>query len=180
MLRGTYLLCTYKYETCKLEYCSSWQLGACPLRTSDKLILYTRYMHAHQVPHAGHVQSSKMAKHKVWLRWCCAVRLSCSQVSERSKSLGCWLVGHLLSPLSCRLSSFCWVVNCLSYLWTSVFRLLRVPELHCVRLHHERHVPKRYVNYIYFNRKPVIDIQAQPQTKFPLAPATPAPLWASH
>ena len=67
----------------------------------------TRYTHVHQVPHAEHVESLKMAKHKAWLRRRRAVRLSLSRVSERIKSLGCRLASRLPSPLSCCLSSFC-------------------------------------------------------------------------
>ena len=131
---------------------------------------------------------------------CCPppIPLNRSRVSERSKSLGCWSVSRsLLLPLSCRLSSFCWVVNHLPYLrlWTrySVEYCPPSLDLHRARLHHELHVPKRYVNYVYFNRKHVTDIhtpyihtyihtyiQAQPQTKTPLAAAAPARLWASR
>ena len=39
------------------------------------------------------------------------LRLSRSRISERSKSLQCWCASRFLSPLSCRLSSFCWAVS---------------------------------------------------------------------
>ena len=93
----------------------------------------------------------------------------------------CWRTSRLLSLLFCRLSFLCWKVNIL-YLWTrsplsSVFHQLRV--FHRKRWHHERHVTESM-------HKPVISIvnqtyiQAQPQTKTPLAPAAPAQLWASR
>ena len=41
-----------------------------------------------------------------------------SRVSERSKSLRWWRASRFLSLLSCRLSSFCWAVNTLPYIWT--------------------------------------------------------------
>ena len=52
-------------------------------------------------------------------RWtpCCPPPIR-SWVSKRSKSLGWWHSSHSLSPLSCRLSSFCWTVNRLPYIWT--------------------------------------------------------------
>ena len=72
-----------------------------------------------------------------------------SRVSELSKSLGWWHTSRFLSPLPCRLSSFCWAVNRLSYIWTrsgvarsSVLRVLGF-DLHAIaRWHHERHMPK--------------------------------------
>ena len=61
----------------------------------------------------------EMMKPEVQSRRCHVVlRLSCLWVSERITSLGCWHTSCLLSPLSCCLSSFYWVVNCLPYLWT--------------------------------------------------------------
>ena len=60
------------------------------------------------------VWSDEMVRLKVQLRWCCAVlHLSHPQISERSKSLGCWCACCPLSPLSC-----CWAVNRLPYLST--------------------------------------------------------------
>ena len=87
----------------------------------------------------------KMAKLEAQLRWHHAVlHLSRSWVSKRSKSLGCWRVTRLLSPLSCHLSSLCWAVNRLPYLWTcsgvDCCPLSPQPQLHCTRLHHEWHV----------------------------------------
>ena len=35
-----------------------------------------------------------------------------SRVSEWSKSLRLWHASRFVSPISCRLSSFCWAVNC--------------------------------------------------------------------
>ena len=48
------------------------------------------YTHAHHVPHAEHVASS--IGQSRW-RWG-VLRLSCSWVSEQSKSLGCWCTSH--------------------------------------------------------------------------------------
>ena len=60
-----------------------------------------------------------MAKLEALSRRRCAVLcLSRSQISEWSKLLQCWHANYLLSPLSCHLSSFCWAVNCLSYIWS--------------------------------------------------------------
>ena len=56
---------------------------------------------------------------EVLVRWtpCCPPPIR-SWVSKQSKSLGWWRSSRLLSPLSCRLSSFCWTVNHLPYIWT--------------------------------------------------------------
>ena len=98
--------------------------------------------------------------------------LSRSWVSEWSKSLRCRPASHFLSLLSCCLSSFCWAVNCLPYLWTR-FGVVFYPRAKKV------HKPT------YFNRKTHNGhtyihthtyIQTQPQTKTPLAPAMPARL----
>ena len=65
------------------------------------------------------VRSDEMAKLKVLSRQRRTVLcLSRSQVSERSKSLGCWRASRFLSKLSYRLSSFCWAVNRFPYIWT--------------------------------------------------------------
>ena len=109
-------------------------------------VLYTRYTHAHHVPHAEHVE---MAKFKTQSRRHHGVlRLSCPRVSEKSKSLVYWCASCLLSRLSC-LSSFCWAVNCLLYLWTCSGVIFYPPSPQPPsQWHHERHVPKKYVNYV--------------------------------
>ena len=77
------------------------------------MTLYTRYTHAHHVPHTEHVESCQwveMVKHK-----CRAVlHLFHPWVSAASK-VNCSGWSRLLS---CHLSSFCWAVNRLPYLWT--------------------------------------------------------------
>jgi len=71
-----------------------------------------------------------------------------SRVSERSKSLRWWCASRFSSLLSCRLSSFCWAINRLPYIWTRsgvVFYLSSPqPRSPCHRAiwHPERHVPK--------------------------------------
>ena len=95
-------------------------------------------------------QSAVKKTSRIWGReWCAVLCLSCSWVSEQSKSLRCWHASCLqLSLLSCCLLFLCWGVNCLPYLWTR--------SLACRRLlssHHERYVPERYINSVYFNRK---------------------------
>ena len=90
----------------------------------------------------------------------------CSRVSKLNKSLEWWHASHFLSPLPCHLSSFCWAVNHLPYIWThsgvarsSVLWVLDL-DLHAIAWwHHERHVPK-----VYFNRKPVMDRHTNIQT----------------
>ena len=85
-----------------------------------------------------------------------------SQVSERGELLGWWRPSHFLSPLSCCLSSFYWGVNCLPCIWTrsGVFYLSsprpRSPCHHAMASWAAR--AKRYINPIYFNRKPVMNI----------------------
>ena len=72
-----------------------------------------------------------------------------SRVSELSKSLGWWRASRFVSLLPCCLSSFCWAVNRLPYIWTrsgiarsSVLRVLGL-DLHAIApWHHERHVPE--------------------------------------
>ena len=59
----------------------------------------------------------EMAKLKALSRRRRAVRLFRSWVSERNNSLGCWRASRFLSPLSCHLSTFCWAVNRLPYIW---------------------------------------------------------------
>ena len=124
---------------------------------------------------------------------CCPPPI-CSRVSERSKSLECWRASRFLSSLSCRLSSFCWAVNRLPYIWTRSVFIFYLPSprpwslRHRTRWHPERHVPKVRINpYIwivnplrtYIHTYIHTYIQAQAQTKAPLAPAAPARLWAS-
>ena len=73
-----------------------------------------------------------------------------SRVSEWSKLLGWWRASRFLSLLSCCLSSFCWAVNRLPYIWTRsgvVFYLLspwpRSPYHHTMASWRA----KRYINY---------------------------------
>ena len=78
------------------------------------------------------VRPEEMAKLEVLSRWCHAVlRLSCSRVSEWSKSPRCWRASHFLLPLSCHLSSFCWAVNHLPYIWnhSGIVSYLQVLDL---------------------------------------------------
>ena len=80
---------------------------------------------------------------------CCPLPI-CSWVSERSISLAWWHASHFLSPLSCHLSSFCWAVNRLPYIWTRSGVVFYPPSprpqspCHCTvaQLHPEWHVPK--------------------------------------
>ena len=82
---------------------------------------------------------------------CCPPPIrSCQWLSVRSKLLGWWHASHFLSPLSCRLSSFCWAVNHLPYIWTRSGAVFYPPSLcdlklhaiHVARRRPERHVPK--------------------------------------
>ena len=78
-----------------------------------------------------------------------------SRISERSKWLRWWGVSRFLSPLACRLSSFCWAVNIhLDSFWrhllssessTSISIVLRSKTrspCHRAWWHPEWHVPK--------------------------------------
>ena len=118
---------------------------------------------------------------------CCPPPI-CSRVSEQSKSLECWHASRFLSSLSCRLSSFCWAVNRLPYIWTCSVVIFYLPSPWPRSLRYrERHVPKVCINLYIWIVNPLrtyihtyIHIQAQAQTRAPLAPATPARLWASR
>ena len=78
------------------------------------------------------VPLDEMAKLEARSRWHRAVVcLSRPQVSKRSKLFGCWHASRLLSQLPC-LSSFCWTVNRLPYLWTCSGV---VPQPEMVNLH---------------------------------------------
>ena len=124
-----------------------------------------------------------------WMKWwsvvmtmLCCLHLSCSHaVSNQSKSLRCWSASHLLSPLSCCLSSVCWPVNCLLYLWTcslACCRLLFSQSSTSIALALWMAIAKKV---LYFYCKPLwTDMQAQPKTKTPLVPAAPTQLWASR
>ena len=112
-----------------------------------------------------------------------------SRLSEQSKA------SRFLSPLSCRLSSFCWAVNRLPYIWTRsgvVFcplspRPQSPCQLHRVMAFWVARAKGTYSMYIsivnplrtYIHTYIHTYIQAQPQTKAPLAPTAPAQLWAS-
>ena len=130
------------------------------------------------------VRSNKMAKLKALSRRHCAVlHLSRAQVSDQSKSLRCWHASRFLSPLSCCLSSFCWAVNRLPYIWThsGVVFYPQVLDLDrdgiwaaCAK---QVHVHKLCVNpYISIINPLRTDIHTYKLnlTKTPLAPATPA------
>ena len=100
---------------------------------------------------------------------------SCSRVSKWSELLRCWHASRLLSLLSCRLSSYCWAVNHLLYLWThsltchhvlsSESSVAMAPRA-APRAAHARKVCKLCVNPIINSLQK--DMQAQPQTKTPL------------
>ena len=90
---------------------------------------------------AGMVKVSKFSIH-----WSASER-NCSGADAQVISL---------SLLSCHLSSFCWAVNCLPYLWTRsgiVFCPRSSRPRSPLRWHHEWHVSN-----VYFNRKPITDI----------------------
>ena len=108
----------------------------------------------------------------------CLKPSSCSRVSKWSESLRCWHASRLLSLLSCRLSSLCWAVNHLLYLWTHSLTCHHVLSSEssvamapwaAPRAAHARKVCKLCVNpYISIVNLLQKDMQAQPQTKTPL------------
>ena len=81
---------------------------------------------------------------------CCPLPIR-SWVSERSKWLGWWRASRFLSPLSC-LSSFCWAVNHLPYIWTRSGVVFYLPSprpqspCHRAMASWAGHA-KRYLNY---------------------------------
>ena len=116
------------------------------------ICVYSRYTHAHQVPYAEHMESSNgEARSTGETTLCCPPPIH-SRISERSKSFGWWHASHFPSPLSCRLSCFCWVVNRLPYIWTRSGVVLYLPNPRprssCYRVMASwaAHA-KRYVNY---------------------------------
>ena len=125
--------------------------------------------------------------------WSAGETMSCCplpnrlRVSERSKLLVWWCASRFLSPLSCRLSSFCWAVNRLPYIWTSSCVDFYPPSPWPWSPSRDgilsgtcQKVRKLCINpYTSIVNSLWTDIQAQPQTKAPLVPATPARLWAS-
>ena len=121
-----------------------------------------RYTHAHQVPHAEHMESLKWRSSKCWRDDAVLSPPIRSRVSEWSKSLGWRCASRFSSPLPCRLSSFCWVVNRLPYIWTHSGIVFYLPSPRPRSPSHRVMASwvacaKRYVNSIYFNRKPVTD-----------------------
>ena len=147
----------------------------------------------------GKVRMNKMARLEVLSRRRTVLCQSCSQVSERSKSLRCWHTSHFLSPLFWHLSSF---VEQLTVFHTSRLVLASSSILQVLDfgLHRDGIMsgmcrrgtklcanPYTVCKPVYFNRKPVTDrhtnihtyIQAQPQTKTPLAPVVLVRLSAS-
>ena len=108
----------------------------------------TRYTHAHQVPHAEHIESSEMAKLEALVRQRCAVLcLSVHKsVSEVNRSGGdaqvvschCYLV--VFYPFVEQLTVF--HTSGLVLASSSIFRVLDL-DLHAIaRWHPEWHVPK--------------------------------------
>ena len=128
---------------------------------------------------------------------CCPLSIR-SRLSEQSKLLGWWRASHFLSPLSCCLSSFCWAVNRLPYIWTHSGIIFYPPspqprspcQYHHMMASWAARAKGTYSMHraVYFNGKPVTDrhtyihtyTQAQPQTKAPLAPTMLGRLWVSR
>ena len=143
-------------------------------------MLKTRYTHAQDMPHAEHVESWHV---DMWnygeASWswsggvCCVVsllrrhavlHLSRSRVSKRSESHWCWRT-NLLSLSSYRVSSHCWALNRLLYLYIlslACRRRLASEESAIMSTSIQKRdtcwrVRKLCVKPVYFSRKPVTD-----------------------
>ena len=150
-------------------------------RDFDHAHSLTRYTHAHQLPHAEHVESSKWRSSKRERRRCAVLRLSVhGSASEVDRSVD---DAQVVSRhrLSC-LSSF---VEQLTFFHTSGLVLASSQSISSTSVSMLCAIAgdgimsgtwQRYHKPVYFNRKTVTDIhtyihsyiQAQPQTKTPL------------
>ena len=108
----------------------------------------TRYTHAHQVPHAEHMESLKMAKLKPLARQRCAVL--CLSIHESASEVNCSGGDAQVVSCYCYLVIFHPFVEWLTVFHTSglvlalssIFQVLDL-DLHAiVQWHPERHVPK--------------------------------------
>ena len=119
--------------------------------------IYKVYACASCASHWAHVDRTKWrsAVEMIQLQYLCSVvsllrfsavlHLSRQRVSEQSESLRYCRASRLLSLLSCRLSSHCWAVYRLLYLWTRSLAchcLLSSESSIALGWHHERHVRK--------------------------------------